>query len=233
MKTCIKCNKEKELTEFYSDVSKAKGKSNRCIECDKAHKKAKMSAANHSPDLSLTHKICRKCKENKTIDNYYVCIKFVDGYDKNCKECRCNKEKERYLENAEEIKERNLDYYYNNKPKRREWVRKRQKERMETEPMFVMKRRLRNRLWYALKNKGWKKNSKLGDYIGCDYETLVKHLEAQFKDGMSWERQAEIHVDHIIPLDSAKTEEELLKLCHYTNLQPLWGRENIKKGSKI
>ena len=50
---------------------------------------------------------------------------------------------------------------------------------------------------------------------------------------MSWENRNEWHVDHIIPLCSAKTQEELYNLCHYTNLQPLWVKDNLTKGSKI
>jgi hypothetical protein len=50
---------------------------------------------------------------------------------------------------------------------------------------------------------------------------------------MSWENRDEWHIDHIIPLSSANSEEELYKLCHYTNLQPLWAEENIKKSNKI
>jgi hypothetical protein len=50
---------------------------------------------------------------------------------------------------------------------------------------------------------------------------------------MNWSNRKEWHIDHIIPLSSAKTEEELLKLFHYTNLQPLWANDNIKKSNKI
>jgi hypothetical protein len=64
-------------------------------------------------------------------------------------------------------------------------------------------------------------------------EFLKKHLEIQFIEGMSWENQGKWHIDHKIPLSSAKTEEEVYKLCHYTNLQPLWAEDNLKKGSKI
>ena len=50
---------------------------------------------------------------------------------------------------------------------------------------------------------------------------------------MTWENYGEWHIDHIIPLDSANDENELYSLCYYTNLQPLWGNENIRKGAKI
>lgn len=50
---------------------------------------------------------------------------------------------------------------------------------------------------------------------------------------MTWENRGEWHIDHIIPLASASTEEELLALCHYTNLQPLWAFDNLSKGAKI
>jgi len=57
-------------------------------------------------------------------------------------------------------------------------------------------------------------------------------LEHQFKEGMNWDNQGKWHIDHIIPLSSGNTEEEIIKLCHYTNLQPLWAIDNMKKGSK-
>ena len=50
---------------------------------------------------------------------------------------------------------------------------------------------------------------------------------------MNWDNRSEWHIDHIVPLSSANTEEELIRLCHYTNLQPLWAEDNLKKGGKL
>jgi hypothetical protein len=63
---------------------------------------------------------------------------------------------------------------------------------------------------------------------------LKQHLENQFQSGMNWKTYGKYgwHIDHIIPLSSAKTEKELYKLCHYTNLQPLWAKDNLIKGNR-
>ena len=70
--------------------------------------------------------------------------------------------------------------------------------------------------------------------IGCSPEELKKHIESKFTYGMSWELVGkEIHIDHIIPLSSANTIEQVESLCHYSNLQPLWAKDNLKKKNKI
>ena len=85
-----------------------------------------------------------------------------------------------------------------------------------------------------MKANNMNKNNKTFDIVGCSPQFLKEHLEKQFKDGMTWDKIGkEIHIDHIIPLSSAKTEEDIYKLCHYTNLQPLWAQENLSKGNRI
>jgi hypothetical protein len=71
--------------------------------------------------------------------------------------------------------------------------------------------------------------------IGCTPSFLKEYIENQFKDGMSWDNYGFYgwHIDHIIPLSSAKTEEDLYKLSHYTNLQPLWMIDNFIKGNSL
>jgi hypothetical protein len=93
---------------------------------------------------------------------------------------------------------------------------------------------MNSRLRVFLKSKNLTKKNKTFEVIGCTPKELKEHLENQFTDGMSWDKMGkEIHIDHIIPLSSAKTEEEIYKLCHYKNLQPLWAIDNMKKGDKI
>ena len=92
---------------------------------------------------------------------------------------------------------------------------------------------MRSRIWKYLTILNITKKNKTFEIVGCTPEFLKEHLEKQFVDGMTWENRNEWHIDHITPLSSAKTEEELYKLCHYTNLQPLWAEENLKKGNKI
>jgi hypothetical protein len=102
-------------------------------------------------------------------------------------------------------------------------------------PLAKLRITIRGRTLKAIKNKGWSKKSKACEYLGCDWPCAKQHLENQFKPGMSWDNHGFLgwHIDHIIPLASAKTADELIPLLHYTNLQPLWAMENIKKWAKM
>jgi hypothetical protein len=71
--------------------------------------------------------------------------------------------------------------------------------------------------------------------LGCSINQLIKHLESQFKPGMTWENHGEWHIDHILPLSkfNLSKREEFLIACHYTNLQPLWAKDNIRKSNRL
>jgi len=100
--------------------------------------------------------------------------------------------------------------------------------------MFAMKVRLRNLIRNSFRRGGYKKfNISTEEVVGMNYNDFKKYLESKFLDGMSWDNRGEWHIDHIVPLSSAKSEQELICLCHYSNLQPLWGEDNMKKGDKI
>ena len=101
--------------------------------------------------------------------------------------------------------------------------------------MYRLKRALRLRACNAFKRGGYSKNTKTQEMLGVDWDVAKAHIERQFTKGMTWDNHGYYgwHIDHIIPLASAKTEEELLKLCHYSNLQPLWAADNLSKKDKI
>jgi hypothetical protein len=84
----------------------------------------------------------------------------------------------------------------------------------------------------ALK-RGTKTGSAVSD-LGCSIEELKKYIETKFLEGMTWENYGKWHIDHIIPLSkfNLSDREELLKAVNYTNLQPLWAEDNMKKSNK-
>jgi hypothetical protein len=140
------------------------------------------------------------------------------------------------------LKKEKLKNFYKKNPEKRKEYRKnyklrkheQRKERRNSDPVFNLINRMRCRIWKYLNVLNITKKNKTFDIVGCSPEFLKKHLENQFTEGMTWELLGEhIHIDHIIPLSSAKTEDELYKLCHYTNLQPLWAEDNLKKSNKI
>jgi len=126
--------------------------------------------------------------------------------------------------------ERRKDRAY--KEANRERLREQARARVKT-PFQIMKKRLRDRLRNIFSNHGKKKRSSTLDMIGGDWLVAKKHLESLFTESMTWENIGEWHIDHIIPFATAKTEEELIALCHYTNLQPLWAFDNMSKGAKL
>jgi len=155
-------------------------------------------------------KKCCICKIDKPLDEFSKDRTRKDGFQSQCKPC---------------IKA----YREANKEKLSEHLRNRRKN----DPLFKLKCNLRNRTRIAFKSGGYRKTSKTQEMLGVDWEVVSAHIERQFTKGMSWSNYGEWHIDHIIPLSSAKTEAEIIKLCHYSNLQPLWAEENLSKNNTI
>lgn len=107
------------------------------------------------------------------------------------------------------------------------------KNKRKNDPLFALSGRIRARLNASLRLNGYIKRSKTNEILGCDWETLKLHIERQFAKGMTWENRSEWHIDHIMPLALAKTEQDVVELNHYTNLRPLWAHENLAKNAKV
>tara|TARA_R110000796_G_scaffold156848_1_gene273614 strand:- start:78 stop:605 length:528 start_codon:yes stop_codon:yes gene_type:complete len=135
--------------------------------------------------------------------------------------------------NKGKIKDCSKEYYKTNEERIRENILHRRLERRRNDPLFRLKCNLRSRTSQAFRNKGYNKNTRTQEMLGVDWKVCKKHIERQFTKSMSWNNYGDWHIDHIIPLTFANTIEELKKLCHYSNLQPLWAVDNLMKSNKI
>jgi len=160
---------------------------------------------------------------------------------------RVNKPKEKKVKTPEQLAEYRKQYYLANKEKFKGDADKRNarfQERKANEPLFKLKTNIRQLIRSTIQNKGYKKSNKSEQILGCTFEQFKLHLESQFESWMSWDNYGnpkdniyELNktwdIDHIIPINRALTEEEVIKLNHYTNLKPLCSYINrfIKRGN--
>lgn len=202
----------------------------------------------------MEKKICSKCGFEKEVCEFYKVSGSLIKYRSKCKICMntysrnyheinktivSEKNKKFRMENPNINKEKCKLYKQKNPGWFKKWLDKNKEHRrnyiMEynSNPKIKIKNSLRGRI-NELMNKKYN-NPKTLDLLGCEYEYFIKYIENKFMDGMSWDNYGYYgwHLDHIIPLSSAKTEEEIANLFHYTNLQPLWANDNLKKSNKI
>lgn len=244
---------------MFNVKSKAKnGRDSICKECkkiqDKEYRELKMTTCRivYTKEQSRISKLkAQKKYRDNNKDKIRESSKIYDELNKEKKNKRCvanyNKIKntEKFLLRLGNYKEKRkiiLKNYYDkpeNKEKKKKW-RMDNKERLNNfqreyykNPLNRLKKRLRNRAYKILKIKGLKCSSSLQKHIGCDMYYLKNHMESLFSKDMNWGNMGEWHIDHIIPLKTAKTEEDVYNLFHYTNLQPLWWSDNLSKGSKL
>jgi len=190
----------------------------------------------------MEKKVCSKCKTEKELCEFQKDSYKKMGYKSQCKKCSYIQQKIYKEQNAELISKKRKKYYQDNiereKLKQKEYrekniekLRIRQKNKYRNNLHYKIKVNVRRRLNKVLHNK---KTSSF-DIVGCSADELRTYLENKFLEGMNWKNYGKYgwHIDHIIPLDSANTNEEIIKLCHYSNLQPLWATDNLKKSNKI
>ena len=186
-------------------------------------------------------------------------IKQEEYYNKNKEKIKI-KDRERHLKNNKVLNEEEKEekriyaksyrvlnsdkiklYYIKNKEELRIKQRLYQNNKLKTDIQYKLKHNLRTLIRNTFKNNGYTKNSKTNDILGCSYEYFKLYLESKFEPWMTWENRGlyngELNygwdIDHIIPLDSSVTENDIITLNHYTNLQPLcsYTNRNIKKNN--
>jgi hypothetical protein len=224
----------------------------KCLVCEKEFTTYKKTKIFCSKDCAIKYKIQydkkyyskpdvrKKVNQQQKINRAKLSSETKKKYAENNKNWRIkNKEKVRqnwvswYLKPENKIKVRKNQ----NKPKRREALKTYYKNRRKNDPLFRLINNLRGGLSkLIIRNSKIIKNEKTKELIGCSVQELKIHIEKQFLPGMNWDNYSyeTWHIDHIKPLSLAKNMDDIirLKLMHYTNLQPLWAKDNIRKSNK-
>jgi hypothetical protein len=163
-------------------------------------------------------------------------INYNRSYYQKNKESIAQKSKVYYIENKIEFLEYNKKYVKSNPDKIRVYKKRYKKKKLKSDIQFKIKERVRKRVHSAIKRLKEKKIYSITKAIGCNSEELKKYLESKFLSGMTWDNHGLYgwHIDHVKPLSSFNltNEKEFFQACHYTNLQPLWAKDNWEKGSK-
>lgn len=243
-KKCIQCNEVKHLDMFPNKSPKSLRES-KCSKCVN-----KTRVINRTEKYYEYRKEYRRRKKEERIIQRQESKRLKEEEKRRVKEILLQERIEKRNLKLEVIRQekekkklelqKKKEYYKTDEYKEIQRQRKAQvkyerwKIRWKNDEVFAMKVRLRNLIRNSFRKKGYSKFEKSTESIvGMNYDDFKKYMESKFLDGMSWENRGEWHIDHIIPLSSVSTEEELIKLCHYTNLQPLWGLDNMRKGNKI
>jgi hypothetical protein len=122
--------------------------------------------------------------------------------------------------------------YLANKKIRNDWSLQYRKKRMIVDNHYALKMRVQSLVNQSLRIKSISKKSRTMQIIGCSLDELKLHIEKQFCDGMTWDNRNKWHIDHIVPLATATTEQDVISLNHFSNLRPLWAKDNLAKGAK-
>lgn len=186
-------------------------------------------------------KVCTKCNTEKDVTEFYSgrrrCKLCYNKHRKKStpeqREEYNRRRKEKYYENHEEELEKSKLWKKRNPEKvveyRRGYMSGYEKKRMENDPLYNVSRTVRNLIKCSIYHKGFTKNSRTFEILGCSYEDFKLHIESHWEDWMNWDNYGLYNgkencgweYDHIIPVSSAKCEEDIYKLNHYSNIQPL------------
>ena len=259
MKTCTKCKQNKNFCDFTKNKNHKDGLEYFCKYCKKEYQENKKQIEYTN---EIQSKICSKCKVDKPLHEYGKCSSCYLKIKPSCKECRkleylediprvkkYKEDNKDYLkeynkkwqnENKDYVKQKKIIYNKENKDLINEYRRNYLKKRRMIDSNFKLSCDLRTLILSSYNracNGIYSKSNTTENILGCSIQEFIEHLQTLFTEGMTLENHGNCeecwHIDHIIPISSAKTEEEIIKLNHYTNLQPLWSRENMSKGNKL
>jgi len=213
-KICNKCKIKKNVSEFYKRKGRGDGLAGYMYKCKSCNRKTSREY-NKRDEIFDKKKYMKEYREkNKEKLKEYIINWRVENVDK-----FQSGRKNYYKKNKEEVVRKNYEYC---------------KKRKAIDPLYKLSRGIRSLILISFKSNFTTKSKKTTEILDCSFEEFKLHLESQFDDKMNWENQGTYwHMDHIIPISSAETEEDVYRLNHYTNFQPLYWLDNLKKSNKI
>lgn len=228
---CTKCNTNKDISCFNRCSRNKSGLQSWCKDC-----KNSLRRSNRYTIINDGKKRCYMCNQIKEMKNFGISRRNNDGRRDECKLCRILY----YRNNIVRIKKQRKSYYEENKEKVLARNKKYFKRRRLYDPQFRISVNLRRRVNKIV--RGYKKNGSAINDLGCTLDQLKMHLESKFHcnkvtgEMMTWDNYGRNgwHIDHIKPLCSfdLTDRDQFLSACHYSNLQPLWAKDNLIKGGK-
>lgn len=185
-------------------------------------------------------KTCKNCGQTKPPEKFVKCSKSRDGRRNVCYTCKnsrpssiaAQRRHNRTAKRKASQKRSNAKWYQRNKDRVLEYNRERFKRLYKNDAQFTLSIALRNQN-HRLFRKGQLRSS-ARRILGCSVEEATLHLESLWLPGMSWNNYGDWEIDHVVPLSAfdLTDPEECKKACHYTNLQPLWAKQNREKSKQ-
>jgi hypothetical protein len=238
LRECSKCGEVKSLDMFYKKYKKSTAK---CIFCIK--KEVKEYRQNNKKKIKNAKKIyCDKNKEKIKLQNKKTYQKYSEKYKINAKEYHQNnkeiiakKSKEYRIKNKETLKDYQIEYKRKNRYKYREqnnkYAKYYSKFKRENDPLYKLTVNIRSNISYKIKNQGYTKKTKTYNILQCEFSFFMQWLNGIASNGYTY-GVGDLHLDHVVPVSLAQTEDEILLLCHYSNYQLLSADENLKKHNR-
>jgi len=238
-KKCSKCLDYIDISLFYKSGRSKDGVQSCCKECkNKVNKETRQKNAERIKKYRSEY----YQKNKKSIKN------SVNSYQINRKKEKSEYQKKYYKNNLNKILSSQREYKKRNKHKQVEYNKKNRnrinesyKKRRSIDPLFKLIGNTRSLIRQGFIKQGFSKKTKTYEILGCSFEEFKLYLESKFDPWMNWNnygpykinKKRTWNIDHILPLSSANTEEEIVKLNHYTNLRPLCSKLNLDKGNFI
>ena len=247
MKKCSKCKVDKELNEFTKNGYCKECKSNYSKEYVKIHRE-KILKQNKERYENNKDIVLEKMKDYY-LNNKDIIKENVKEYQENNKEKITERRHKYYENNKEEISIIRKEYHIKNKEEillqKKEYHKNNRNKRNENyqiklnNPSFKIKETIRKSIMTSIKRGGYKKSSRTCEILGCSFEEFKIYIESQFENWMEWNNHGNYtgnynetwQYDHIKPVSSGVSEEEIIKLNHYTNFQPLCSKKNLEKSN--